>query len=140
MDFPRGYQFFSTRERGRWIEEVVSLRLQSAGLTVVDRNVELAGAEIDIVARGQDPLGEELLIFLEVRSRSSSAYGLALQSIGPRKQRQIIRAASAYLLGHDLWEKVAVRFDVVAVQIDLDASHLEIEWIKDAFQGDCGLN
>lgn len=112
----------STRSRGRAGEDEAVRHLERHGLAIVDRNVELAGAELDIVARDGDTL-----VFVEVRTRAEDRLGDPLETIDRRKRTSILRAASAWLVAHDAWEQVPVRFDVVGI---VDG---EITWIRDAF-------
>ncbi len=120
----------STGERGRAIEDRVCEFLRGRGLTIVERNVSLAGAEVDIIAL-DDTSDEEVYAFVEVRSRSSDERGSPLETVDRNKQRRIIRAATAWLVGRDLWERVSVRFDVVGV---LGADDPEIDWVPNAFE------
>ena len=84
--------------------------LERAGLHIVARNVFLAGAEIDIVARE----GSEI-VFVEVRSRSRTRFGGPLETIGATKRGRIARAARAYLSRSGRSGSPA-RFDVVGVE------------------------
>ena len=56
---------------GRWGENIVVEFLEKKGYTVMDRNVRAAHGEIDIVA-----LIDDLLVFVEVRTRSSHAFAI----------------------------------------------------------------
>ena len=106
--------------------------MERHGLAIIDANVTLAGAEIDLVARDPadaDELGEAwTCVFIEVRGRSDDRLGHPLETIDLRKQARVRRAASAWLIGRDLWERVAVRFDVIALVGDDDPI-----WLRDAF-------
>src|SRR5689334_4695158 len=64
---------------GRAAEEAAARFLVDRGYEILERNVRLCGAELDIVAR---EAGE--IAFVEVRSRSSRAHGGPLETIGPR--------------------------------------------------------
>lgn len=94
-------------------------------------NVTIAGAEIDLIGQLEDGV-EPTIVFVEVRSRADDLRGHALETIGPEKRRRIIRAATAYLVANDLWERVAVRFDVVTVT-GSDIDQAPIEWLPAAF-------
>lgn len=79
--------------------------------------------ELDLIM--QD--GTEL-VFVEVRARSSSAFGGAAASVGATKRARLRRAAQLYLLrqfGQNPWP--ACRFDVLALEPN------ELNWIKNAF-------
>ncbi len=121
----------STRDRGRQIEQAVAEHLRAHGLEIIDHNYEGAGAELDLVAREAAPDGSLTYVFVEVRSRASSEHGSPLETVDRRKQRRIVRAASAWLLSQDLWERVEVRFDVVGVELGSPPT-----WIRAAFEAD----
>lgn len=112
----------STRERGRKGEDRAATYLVRRGLEVIERNVTVAGAEIDLVTRDG-----ETIVFVEVRGRADDRLGHPLETVDARKQARLRRGATGWLIRHDLWERVAVRFDVVALVGD------DIEWITNAF-------
>jgi putative endonuclease len=120
----------STRGRGRAFEELAARYLEGAGLEIRERNVVHAGAELDLVAF--DPLREEF-VFVEVRARADDRAGDPLETIGPAKRAQVRRAATGWLLAHGLWEKAAVRFDVVGI-VERTHETPRIEWIREAFE------
>ncbi|MEP6703440.1 MAG: YraN family protein [Acidobacteriota bacterium] len=86
------------------------------------RGVSVTG-EIDIVA-----LDEGTLCFVEVKTKTSSAFADPLASVTPRKQRQIIRTARVYQRIFSLSE-MPRRYDVVAIVLERDAGPT-IELIK----------
>jgi putative endonuclease len=122
----------STRTRGLAREQTVAELLDRAGLVVVARNVAIAGAEIDLVATTQSAR-EDLVVFVEVRSRTDDRLGHPLETIDATKRAHIIRAATSWLVRENLWEKVAVRFDVISVVGRPGDPKPEIVWLKGAF-------
>ncbi len=94
---------------GRAGEEAACEELVRRGYEILERNVRLAGAEIDIIARDGPSL-----VFVEVRSRSSRRHGSPLETVGRRKQTRIARAAMAFLARQG-GRQNATRFDVVGV-------------------------
>ncbi len=116
----------STTARGRVAEDAVADHLVRHGLEVIDRNVCAAGGEVDLIAREGEP---PTYVFAEVRSRATAAHGSPLETVGRAKQRRIIRAATAWLVARDLWERVEVRFDVVAV-----VGGEILTWVRGAFE------
>lgn len=120
----------STRARGRRVEARARAFLEARGVRVVETNLVRAGAEIDLVGELVDAT-EPTVIFVEVRSRATDRSGHAMETIDAAKQRRIVRAATAYLVERELWERVAVRFDVVTVTGDADDA--PIEWLPAAF-------
>jgi len=83
--------------------------LARLGYEIVARNVRLAGAEIDLVARDGDAI-----VFVEVRSRSHRRHGGPLETIGAVKRLRIARAAAAFLARAGASARPA-RFDVLGV-------------------------
>jgi putative endonuclease len=121
----------STRARGRAVEQAVAEHLRAHGLEIVDQNYTGGGAELDLVGREPAPDGTDTYVFVEVRSRASTEHGSPLETIDANKQRRVIRAATAWLVTHDLWERVETRFDVVAVEPGREPT-----WIRGAFEVD----
>ncbi len=121
----------SPRARGRASEDLAASFLEARGFVICDRNVTLAGAELDLVA--QLPGTPDTVAFVEVRSRADTLAGHPLETIGPAKQRRLVRAATAWLMRASLWERVAVRFDVVAIVFG-EQKAPEITWIPGAFE------
>jgi putative endonuclease len=119
----------STRVRGQSAEDRAAELLEASGLTVVDRNFAAAGAELDLIASSRED-GEPMVVFVEVRSRANAELGHPLETVDRTKQAKLVRAATAWLVAHDLWEQVAVRFDVIAI-VGADS---EVVWIKSAFE------
>jgi putative endonuclease len=88
---------------------VAAAFLRSRGYRILYRNYWTERGEIDLVCRCG-----ELLVFVEVRTRSSEDYGRPAESIDAEKQESVRRAARRYL---DLLrrEDINYRFDVVEV-------------------------
>lgn len=126
---PRG----STRAIGAQAEALAAARLEAAGLTIVARNVVIAGAELDLIARGHDG-SAELYVFVEVRSRATVERGDPLETIGREKQRRIARAATAWLDRQGLSARVAVRFDAVGIVAGTGGAPPRAEWVPGAFE------
>jgi putative endonuclease len=107
--------------RGAAAEALAAEFLSSRGLTVLARNYRCRVGEIDIVARDRDAI-----VFVEVRLRSSAAFGGAAASITAAKRQRMVRAAKHYLT--TLPREPACRFDAILLDA-LDAAH--IEWLSD---------
>jgi putative endonuclease len=95
---------------GRRGEDMAHRYLQKSGYAVVTRNYKAgADSEIDIVATK-----DELVVFVEVKSRSSAIYGAPERAIDANKQKNIVRGARAYTTRAAIdWSRV--RFDVISV-------------------------
>ena len=94
---------------GRWGEQAASDYLEKSGYTILERNFRSAHGEIDLIAQ-QD----NILVFVEVKARSSNRYGAPEFSVTPRKQQHILSAAQEYVLAHP--EFRTWRVDVIAVE------------------------
>ncbi|MEN8140136.1 MAG: YraN family protein [Thermodesulfobacteriota bacterium] len=110
---------------GRQGEELAAAHLQAQGLTIVARNVSLTTGELDLVAKDGGTL-----VFVEVKTRSSTAFGSPLAAVTGRKQAKLIQVAQEYLLLEQGGADVACRFDVVGVLL---TSPPLIEHIAGAF-------
>lgn len=109
------------RARGRWGEDLAARHYRRAGFEVVDRNWRCRHGEIDLVARRG-----RLLVFCEVKTRRTAAYGGPRSAVDARKQHRIRRLAAAWLAAHDV-RGVDVRFDVAAI------TGVRLELIESAF-------
>lgn len=80
--------------------------------------------EIDIIAKQKD-----YIVFVEVKARTSGAFGNPVEAVDERKQEKIRRVASLYLL-QTKQTNANCRFDVISILGNEDA---EITHIEDAF-------
>lgn len=98
------------RELGSIKEEQVCKLLEQYGYIILECNYRVRQGEIDIIARQ-----EEYLVFMEVKYRSSTSYGTAIEAVDYRKCQQISKVALYYMKKHNITEEQAVRFDVAAM-------------------------
>lgn len=82
--------------------------------------------ELDLVAEDGP-----VLVFVEVKARSTQEFGGAIHAVQQRKQDKLIRLASQYLARHHLSHRLC-RFDVVLLQ-GTDDTGSTIEHIENAF-------
>jgi putative endonuclease len=115
--------------RGKRAEDIAAQFLQSQGLEVLARNYRRRSGELDVVARAGD-----VLVIVEVRTRSSESYGGAAASIDGWKRHKIIRAAHQLLQQHQELARLRARFDVIIVH-EPEAAQPRVEWIRHAFEG-----
>jgi putative endonuclease len=113
------------RARGGEGESEAIRWLESHGYRIVARNVNTKAGEIDVVAQDGDTL-----CFVEIKARSSNAFGPAIAAVDARKQRRISRSAMLYLTRHPT--DSPCRFDVVG--LDLGENGWEVTLVKDAFR------
>ena len=107
-------------------EQLALLHLKRLGYRIICRNYRCPLGEIDIIAQRQD-----VLVFVEVKSRRSQTFGSPKQAITPAKQHKLSQVAWHYLQKHDLTEAKA-RFDVVTVSGLEESPHCEV--IENAFE------
>jgi len=98
--------------------------LKSRGYEILHRNYRTPLGEADIIARDGDAL-----VFVEVKARSSVAFGQPFEAVTALKQKKLKRIA-LYYLKHNRVE-APVRFDVVSIIMKSGKS--EINYIKEAF-------
>ena len=92
-------------------ERIAADYLLKKGYRIIERNYRFHRNEIDIIA-----LHGRTLCFVEVKTRLSSAKGHPAEAVTLPKQREILKAARAYLALYADGE-CDCRFDVVAIQV-----------------------
>jgi putative endonuclease len=106
--------------------------LKKAGYRIVERNFRSSFGEIDIIAMDGD-----VLAFIEVKTRSNSAYGGPKEAVDRRKQGKIVKSSIDYIARKWRGGEPQSRYDVVSVEAsDLAGKALACEIIKDAFSAD----
>ncbi len=111
---------------GKSGEETVAKYLETKGYKILTTNYRCKRGEVDIIARDG-----QVLVFIEVKTRSGLGYGSPAAAVDKRKQQQISRAAQYYLAEQNLFDSPA-RFDVVSVLCD-DTKQQQIDHINNAF-------
>jgi putative endonuclease len=96
-----------SRERGAQAEARAAAYLSGRGYQILERNFTCKAGELDIVARQGDTV-----VFVEVKSRSSTAFGLPQEHVTAAKRAKLLRAAGFYAKVRGL--DCPLRFDVVA--------------------------
>ena len=112
----------NTRTVGRRGEDVAVDYLISQGYKILNRNYSCKIGEIDVVA-----WDGEFVVFIEVKARADTSFGMPREAVNWRKQKTIIKVAE-YWLYKNKRTGVPVRFDVVEI-LDGNVSH-----ITDAFR------
>lgn len=113
-----------TKSFGRKGEELAAAYLRSQGYAILHRNYRTPLGEADLVARDG-----EAVVFVEVKARSSDAFGQPFEAVDPRKQEKIKRVALYYLKQNRL--EAPVRFDVISIVSRSGGS--EVNHIREAF-------
>ena len=108
---------------GAYGERVAAQRLVEGGMQVLDRNWRCDLGEIDLVLRDGD-----VLVFCEVKTRSSSAYGHPVEAVTAVKAARLRRLAARWLRDHDVHPD-GVRIDLVGVLVAARGA-AEVEHIR----------
>ena len=111
-------------ETGKKGEDLAADFLQNEGFQILERNWKNRFEEIDIIA-----LENELLVIVEVKTRSSLAFGKPEESVGLRKQRLLVNAAEAYIKKYNSDRET--RFDIISVVTN--GTGANIQHIRHAF-------
>jgi len=120
----------STISIGANAEAQAELFLQQQGLVTRTKNYRCKLGEIDLIMLQKTALGTTF-VFVEVRLRSNKRFAPAVETVDYRKQQKIIRTATRFLQEQRLFDKVACRFDVIA--LDQTGTAPPIQWIQNAF-------
>lgn len=97
------------QQLGRFGEAYAARYLADLGMVVLDRNWRCPAGEIDLVLRDGD-----VLVVCEVKTRSSEAFGSALEAVTAQKAARLRRLAARWLAEHRL-RPDDVRIDLVGV-------------------------
>ena len=112
---------------GRAGEERAARHLTANGFRLLDRNWRCPQGEIDIVAEITDTL-----VVIEVKSRSSEAFGHPFEAIDRRKAARLWRLAMAWIAAHpDEARGRRLRIDAIAL-VGPDPRTARIEHLEDA--------
>jgi putative endonuclease len=111
---------------GQASEMQAELFLMAKGYRILDRNVRTRLGELDLVA---DDHG--VVVFVEVKGRTTDAFGGALLAVDHRKRVKLTKLAAQYLAQRH-WSDKVCRFDVVLVQGSA-SDQGRIEHLQNAF-------
>lgn len=118
---------WTRRTLGRAGEDLALATLKRHGYKILERNYTTPLGEIDLIARHQG-----MLVFVEIKTRQSQAFGTAREAVSVGKQARLRRIAQ-YYLNQQRGRGQKVRFDVVAITVQDKKPRVEI--IPNAFGG-----
>ena len=115
----------SHNDLGQKGEEIAVKFLLANGYEILEENYRFSRAEIDIIVKK-----DEILIFVEVKTRSNISWGRPEQFVSPKKIELFMDAAYDYMekIGHE-WE---IRFDIIAIYWPKNGK-MKLEHFEDAF-------
>ncbi|MBC2681774.1 YraN family protein [Corynebacterium anserum] len=117
----------TTKDIGNRGEDVAVSFLRDKGWTILERNWLCPYGELDVVGQ----TAEGLLVFLEVKFRSSTKFGGGLAAVTPAKLKKMKRASALWMqqnrprISSTRNEYPCVRFDVIDVGPEGIRHHLE---------------
>jgi putative endonuclease len=111
-------------ELGKLGEKLAAEMLRNKGYSILQQNYFFGKAEVDIVA-----LMNNQYVFVEVKTRESSYLSDPEFLVPMKKQKQVIKAADAYVKEHEL--DIESRFDVITVIVN--NNYTKIDHLEDAF-------
>jgi len=111
-------------ELGARGEQLAAEYLEQKGYIILHRNWRNVHEEIDIIA-----LEGNILLIVEVKTRSTDFFGEPEQAVTPAKQKKLAKAAEAFL--EESQHKGEMRFDIISVT--LKGKQPQIVQVKDAF-------
>lgn len=104
---------------GRWGEQLAEKFLQQQGYKILNRNFRTPYGEIDLIARKAC-----VLVFVEVKTRSSNSFGNPEEAVTASKLTHIIESAESYLQEYPELEQ-DWQIDVIAIR-KISGQHPEI--------------
>lgn len=107
-------------------EDIAANYLKKQNYKILHRNWKYSHLEVDIIA-----INNDILVFIEVKSRISINYGLPQEAINNSKITNLLNAADNYIYKNNY--KGNVRFDVLAIVFSYELTKYSIEHIQDAF-------
>jgi putative endonuclease len=117
---------------GKTGERLASEELVRRGYRILERNFRGMRGEIDLIAE-DERTGD--LVFVEVKTRRGSAYGLPEEAITFRKRQKLLQVAAYYLDMHNQADR-SWRIDVVAIQMSQRGKLEEIRVYEHAVTGE----
>lgn len=99
------------KQQGKLGEQLAKKLLKNKGYRFLTQNYRTKFGEIDLIFSDK-----AILVFVEVKTRTSFHQGLPEEAVTPRKLATIQRVAQAYMQENDVEDKLA-RIDVVAVEL-----------------------
>ena len=102
------------RRLGSIGEAAAAAWYEARGYEILDRNWRVRGGELDLVARSGRTGSRNIIVFCEVKTRSSDRFGIPAEAVTVSKQRRLRTLAAQWLAAHPGLGG-EVRFDVASV-------------------------
>lgn len=112
--------------KGREGELLCKSYLVKKGYVILDMNYKNKIGEIDIIAFDKK---KKILVFVEVKTRTSLEFGLPCESVNKNKQKKIINCSSIYI-NQRQYSNYQPRYDIMEVYLK---ENKKINHIENAF-------
>ena len=99
---------------GKWGENIAVSYLQDKGYKILNRNYSTRAGEIDIITQVYED-GETYLVFIEVKTRTTLAFGNPEDAVTERKKDHILKAINIFLDENENLD-LPWQIDVLAIQ------------------------
>lgn len=113
-------------ELGKLGEEIAAAYLVEKGYQLIAKNYRSGKAEVDIVA-----LFGNILVFIEVKTRRTSAFGFPEEAVTAKKKQLLFDAAANYT--HENNWQGELRFDIISLILDKKNTVSNVAHFEDAF-------
>lgn len=117
-----------SQQLGQWGEALATRHYRGLGYTILDHNWHCQHGELDLVCSKGDEL-----VFVEVKTRSTHAYGSPEEALSERQQLRIQKSAWTYMEQHDLLQS-DWGIDLLAVERGRDGEIVRLERFRNAVQ------
>jgi len=112
---------------GKLGENLAADFLISKGFEILERNFRTAWGEIDLIVRDSNQI-----VFVEVKTRTSTNFGMPEEAVTQKKQQHLINSAQEYIENHAAGLE-NYRIDVISILMKPEKNHNpEIEWFENA--------
>lgn len=114
----------TNRETGRLAEELATKALIEKGYDILESNFSNRFGEIDIIAKDKD-----ILVFVEVKAKKGTEFGLPEEMISPYKLRKVKNMATIYMKGGTL----PCRIDVIAIVLSQEGNLVRLTHYENVY-------
>jgi len=106
---------------GKLGEEIAKKYLKKKGYKILEQHYCLRGGEIDLIAKQR-----EVIVFIEVKTRTSAEYGAPEEAVDYFKQKSLFRAMQNYFWKEKI-ENQNYRFDIISINLDKNSRIAKIK-------------
>lgn len=99
-----------SRVKGALYETLAADYLSQKGYRILEKNYTTKFGEIDIVA-----IDSDTLVFVEVKYRASSSYGMGYEAVRHQKLRKLQKAIWHYIKANACYLPNKYRLDVISI-------------------------